>query len=60
MSDIATVHDFDFKILATKVHHVIEIDNKLAVFRHVENPLGAVIATGRSIKNVFSIKLHEQ
>lgn len=60
MSDIAAVHDFDFKILATKVHHVIEVDNELAVFRHVENPLGTVITTGRSIINMLSIEPHEQ
>ena len=60
MSDIAAVHDFDFKILATKVHHVIEVDNELAVFRRVENPLGTVITTGRSIINMLSIEPHEQ
>ena len=60
MSDIAAVHDFDFEVLATKVHHMIEVDNELAVFRHVENPLSAVIATARSIINMLPIKPHKQ
>lgn len=60
MSDIATVQDFNFKNLATKVHHMVKVHNELAVFRHVKNPLGAVIATGRSIIDMLSIEPHKQ
>ena len=60
MNDSAAVHDFDFKILATKVHHMIKIHNELAAFRHVENPLSTIVTTGRSVKNMLTIKSHKQ
>lgn len=60
MDNAAAVHDFNFEVLASKIHHMVKIHNKLAVFRHVENPLSAVIATGRSIINMLSIEPHEQ
>lgn len=60
MSNISTVHDFDFEVLATKVHNMVKVHNELAVFRDVENPLSAVIATVRSVKYMLSIKPHKQ
>jgi len=60
VNDSAAIHDFNFKILATKVHHMIEIHNELAVFRHVKNPLGTVVTTGRGVKNMLTIKSHKQ
>lgn len=57
MNDSAAVHDFDFKILAAKVHHMIEIHNEFAVFRHVENPLGQLSPQAEALKKCLRSNL---
>ena len=60
MGDDTAIENLDLEIIGSEIHDMMQVNYQLALFGKLENPLRAIIPTGRCVENLLLIVLDKK